>query len=94
MLVDKILELNNSTLIMFLMRLLLYSDKYIYIYKNKKPKMENTKYMKKIQEYLKSHKILIHKENCYTYILDLLNIDYIELYDDNINSHYIDFIKK
>ena len=88
-LIDKILELNNSTLIIFLMRSLLIRSS-----KTQKNKISNVKHINKIQEYLKSHKILIHKENCYTYILDLLNIDYIELYDYNINSHYIDFIKK
>ena len=90
-LIDKILELNNSTLIMFLIRSLIDIDKMIYA--NAKPQID-IQYMDKIKEYLKSHKILIHKNNCYKYILDLFNIEYVELDDDNLNDYYINFIEK
>ena len=90
-LIDKILELNNSTLIMFLIRSLIDIDKMIYA--NAKPQID-IKYMDKIKEYLKSHKILIHKNNCYKYILNLFNIEYVELDDDNLNDYYINCIEK
>ena len=88
-LIDKILELNNSILIMFLIRSLLSIS-----YKTQKIKIVNVKHMDKIKEYLKSYNLLIHNKHCYQYILDFLNIDYIELYDDNINWYYTELIKK
>lgn len=76
-LVDKILNTNNSNLVLFLIRSILHNFD---IYGNKNKKMNNiqNRNIKKIKKYLESYIIKMHKTNQYSEMLNFLNIDYLK----------------
>ena len=65
-LVDKILNTNNSNLILFLIKSILYKNNI------------RNRNIKKIKKYLENYTIKMYKTHTYIDILDFLNIDYLK----------------
>lgn len=65
-LVDKILNTNNSNLILFLIKSILYKNNI------------RNRNIKKIKKYLENYTIKMYKTHTYIDMLDFLNIDYLK----------------